>query len=177
MAATVVIIELNGAAPGTPTTKSGGVTRFKNADDATVDTADPLVIPSSGQEYSFQKWLAFSMVGTRPTDNISNLEVYMDGANGFGTGVLLWLTTSSAYVQPVVPTEANDPPIQSFSSTVTMTDAFAFTSGSPRVLNAGGISVTATVVGSLAVFVMEINQTASPGLTNSETITFEYDEI
>ena len=62
MAATVEIQEKNGAG-GTPTNKASGTVRFKNADDATVDTANPLVKPPSGYDYSFEKWLIFNVTG------------------------------------------------------------------------------------------------------------------
>ncbi|KKK62608.1 hypothetical protein LCGC14_3002610, partial [marine sediment metagenome] len=50
MPATVLIEELNGAGQ-TATDKTSGVVRFKNADNAAVDTANPLVIPTANREY------------------------------------------------------------------------------------------------------------------------------
>ena len=47
MAATVQIVEKNGAG-GTQTDKTSGTIRFKNADNATVDTGNPMVKPGAG---------------------------------------------------------------------------------------------------------------------------------
>ena len=84
MAASISIIELNGAAPGTPTDKTSGTVRFKNADDATVDLNDPLVVPTSNREYSYVKALRLRDNGDAYTQ-ISNIRAYTDGA-GFDFG-------------------------------------------------------------------------------------------
>lgn len=67
MAATVQILEKNGAGP-TTTDKTSGTIRFKNADNATVDTGNPMVKPGAGTDYSFEKWLRLNVTGgRRPT--------------------------------------------------------------------------------------------------------------
>ena len=85
MAATVTIVEKNGAG-ATETDKTSGTIRFKNADDSTVDLNDPLVKPSSGTEYSFEKWLQMKVTGGSYSQ-ITDLVAYSDGSNGLGTGV------------------------------------------------------------------------------------------
>ena len=47
MAATVQIVEKNGAG-ATQTDKTSGNIRFKNADNSTVDTSNPMVKPGAG---------------------------------------------------------------------------------------------------------------------------------
>lgn len=173
MAADVNIIEKNGSTP-TPTTtdKTGGTVRFKNADDANVDNNDPLQIPSSGQEYSYEKWLRFNFA-TAPDTEITNLEFYMDGANNYRSGVKLWYATDPSYSTPQVPTESNDPPEHDASP---MSDAFGATSGSPVSLGSGPFTGTGEK-GDHLVAVMEVEPGASPGTLSAETATFEYDEI
>ncbi len=73
MAATVQIVEKNGAG-GTQTDKTSGNIRFKNADNATVDTSNPT--------------------------EITNVKAYMDGANGLGTGVTLYAKAVASYATP-----------------------------------------------------------------------------
>ena len=98
MAATVQIIEKNGAG-GTPTDKTSGQIRFKNADNATVDTANPMVKPGAGTDYSFEKWLRLNVTGGTYTE-ITNIKAYMDGANGLGTGVTLYAKAVASYTTP-----------------------------------------------------------------------------
>lgn len=173
MAATVLIQEKNGAGE-VATNKTAGVVRHKNADNATVDTANPLIKPSSGQEYSYEKWLRLNINGT--FTEVSNLKVYTDGANGLGTGVKLWWATDATYSAPVIPSESLDPPQH---DAVNMTNAFSYTSASPLSLGAGPFDNTGLPkdIGSYLVSVMEIETTAAQGITPSETITFAWDEI
>jgi len=163
MVATVQIVEKNGAG-GTPTDKTSGTIRFKNADDATVDTNDPMVIPGSGTDYSFEKWLRLN-VTVAPDTNISNLKVYTDGANGFGTGVGMHWKAVTAYSTPAEAT-----------ATTGYTDAFTYTSGSALSLGAGPYTGTGEK-GDHLVAIMTVADTATQGSLTAETVTFSYDEI
>jgi len=180
MAANVIINEFNGAPPGGKTDKTSGTIRVKNADDAAVDLNDPLVVPASGQEYSFEKWLRLEIAGGAFTQ-VSNLRAYSDGTNSFGTGVKLWY---AAYMQPVVPSEAADPPQSAAagSPVENMADFFAATQGSPIDLdgiNAGPFTdgSPSEEIGDFLVLVMEVEPAASNGILAAETLTFAYDEI
>ena len=53
MAATMEIHEMSGADTGTD--KTSGTIRFKDADNATVDTNNPLVVPAADTIYSYTK--------------------------------------------------------------------------------------------------------------------------
>ena len=183
MAATVIINEWNGAG-GSKTDKTSGTIRFKNADDAAVNLSDPLVVPGSGQEYSYEKWLRLEITDAGGFTQISNLRAYSDGANGFGTGVKLWYAVTGAYIQPVVPSEAADPPQSAAagSPVENMADFFATSQGSPIDLD--GINVgpftdgsPSESIGDFLVLVMEVEPTASNGVLAAETLTFAYDEI
>ena len=183
MAANVIVNEINGSAPGAKSDKTAGTIRFKNADNADIDLNDPLVVPGSGQEYSFEKWLRLEIAGGAFTQ-ISNLRAYSDGANGFGTGVKLWYAVTGGYIQPVVPSEAADPPQSAAagSPVENMADFFAATQGSPIDLdgiNAGPFTdgSPAEDIGDFLVLVMEVEATASNGVLAAETLTFAYDEI
>ena len=58
MAATVQIVEKNGAG-GTTTDKTSGTIRFKNADNSTVDLVNPMVKPGS---LRMSSWSSAGMV-------------------------------------------------------------------------------------------------------------------
>lgn len=166
MAATVQIVEKNGAG-GTQTDKTSGTVRFKNADNSTVDTNNPMVVPAGGAgnyDYSFEKWLRFNVSGGTYTQ-ITNVKAYTDGANGFGTGVTFWWKAVTAFATPA---EA--------SATTGYTDAFTYTSGAPLTLGAGPFTSTGEK-GDHLVAMLRVEGTASQGVLTSETITFVYDEI
>lgn len=165
MVATVTIGEKNGAG-GTYTDKTSGTIRFKNADNATVDTANPMVIPGAGSDYSFEKWLRLRIGATGPSVQITNLKFYTDGSNGLGTGVLLWAKAVTAFATPAEAT-----------GTAGYTNAFSYTSGSALSLGAGPYSTTNTEIGDHAVMMLEVQSTATQGQTPTETLTFSYDEI
>jgi hypothetical protein len=163
MVATVTIVEKNGAG-ATATDKTSGTIRFKNADDATVNTANPMVVPPSGTDFSFEKWLRLKVTGGTYTD-ISNIRAYMDGANGFGTGIGLYAKAVTAYATPAEAT-----------ATTGYTDAFSYTSGSP--LDLGGDGSTGTgEKGDHLVMMMTVASTASGGMLTAETLTVAWDEI
>jgi hypothetical protein len=161
MVATVQIIEKNGTA-GTPTQKDSGTIRFKNADNAVVNASDPLIIPTSGTEYSYEKWTRLN-VTVAPDNSLSNLKFYTDGANGW-TGVGLHVKAAATYVTPALAT-----------STAGFTNAFTYTSGS--ALDLGTAAVTGTgEKGSHAVMIMTVATSATPGTLTAETATYSYDE-
>jgi len=175
MAADVQIREKNGAGE-TPTDKTSLTVRFKNADDATVDTSDPLVIPTANREYSFEKVLQ-AFFNTAPDTEITNMEAYMDGAKGWEALVKLWGRDLAAYTTPAVPTETNDPPEIPVNGTpVAATDAFSWTSGAPLDLGAGPFSGTGDK-GDYVYLVLEVEIGATQGTLATETFTLRYDEI
>ena len=167
MPATVDIREWNGPTTGpTYTVKTNGTVRFKNADDPNVDTNNPLVVPSSGSDFSFVKWLRLYIGATGPAVEITNLRFYTDGTNDLGTGILLWCKNNASYGGPTEPT-----------STTGYTDAFTYTSASPLNLGAGPYTGTDVDIGDFVEIFAEVQSTASNGQTPTETLTFAYDEI
>ncbi len=164
MPATVQIIEKTGA-EGTGTDKTSGTIRFKNADNATVDLADPLVVPSTpGWDYSFEKWLRLNVTGGSYSQ-ITNVRAYSDGANGMGTGVEVYAKAEASYATPAEAT-----------STSGYTNFFSYTSGSALSLGAGPFTSTGEK-GDHLVMMARVSEAASGGLTPSETLTLAWDEI
>jgi len=163
MAATVQIIEKNGAG-GTGTDKTSGNVRFKRADNATVDLNDPIPVPASGTNYSFNKMLRLNVTGGSYSQ-ITDIEAYSDGANGLGTGVGLFAKATASYAEP---TQA--------SATTGYTDFFTYTSGAALILGAGPFTSTGEK-GDHLDMVATVADTASGGLTPSETLTIAWDEI
>ena len=161
MVATVIINEKNGAGE-TATDKTSGTVRFKNADDATVDTNDPLV-SGAVTDWSFEKWLRLNAAGT--FTQLTNLKFYTDGANGLGANISLWAKAVASFVTPA-----------EGSSSAGYADAFSYDSGSPLSLGAGPYTSTGDV-GNYLVMLMDVATGASQGGTPTETITFAWDEI
>ena len=163
MAATVQIVEKNGAG-GTQTDKTSGTIRFKNADNSTVDTSNPMVKPGAGTDYSFEKWLRFNVSGGTYTE-ISNIKAYSDGANGLGTGIGLYAKAVTAYSTPAEAT-----------ATTGYTSFFTYTSGSALTLGAGPYTSTGEK-GDHLVMIMTVDNTATGGMTPTEASTVGWDEI
>lgn len=182
MPATVNIYEWTSA--GVQTSKTSGTVRFKNANDANVDLNDPLQVPASNREYSFEKWLRLRIDDAGGFTQISNLRAYSDGSNDFGTGIKVWYAVAGAFGVPVVPDETVDPPQSAAAGSPQedMSDFFASSSGSPIDLD--GINTgpftdgsPAEWIGDFLVLVMEVETTAGNGTLPSETLTFAWDEI
>lgn len=177
MVATVLINEWNGSsASPAQTAKQGGTIRFKNADNAVVNTSSRLIIPTSNREYSFGKWIRLE-ISVVPSIDIDNLRAYSDGANGWGVGVKGWYATRGVYATPAVPVETDDPP-KGPNSTVDMTDFFALTSAAPADMDAvnAGPFVSTGDIGDFLALVMEVETSAVQGQTPTETLTWAYDE-
>jgi hypothetical protein len=183
MAATINIREWNGPfATPVKTNKDGTTCRFKSADTPTVNTSNPVIIPGSGQQYSFEKWLRFYIGATPPSSYIENLKFYTDGSGPLDTGVVLWGTPLAAWATPVEPSNANDPPHLGTGGTATTTPAAtAYTAypgtGTAMALSTGTITGTSTDVGSFCVLCLEVNSGASPGVSANDNVTFQYDEV
>ena len=177
MVATVLIREWNGSSSApAQTSKQGGTVRFKNADNAVVNTSSRLIIPASNREYSFGKWLRLE-ISVVPSVDIDNLRAYSDGANGWGVGVKGWYATRSTYATPTIPTETDDPP-KGPNSTVNMTDLFSLISTASADMDAGNSGPFSSTgdIGDWLALVMEVETSAVQGATPTETLTFAYDE-
>jgi hypothetical protein len=166
MAATVEILSYHGASPDAGTDVAGGSVAFKNADNDTVDGLNPIPIPSGADNFSFLKQFRFSD-SVAPDNLIDNLNFYMDGANGMGTGVDLNAVTAAGYTD-VIALGAAD---------VTGTaDAFSYTSGAPLAITGSQSNPTTGAFGSYLKLQMVVANTAGVGNITTENATFEFDE-
>lgn len=163
MAATVQLVEKNGAG-GTTTDKTSGNIRMKKADNSTVDLNNPMVKPPSGSDWSFEKWLRLLVAGGTYSQ-ITNIRFYTDGSSGLGTGVNLWAKAVASYATPAL-----------LTSSAGYANAFTYTSGAPLSLGAGPFTSTGEK-GDHAVLGLEVTSAAAGGLTSSETVTVAWDEI
>jgi hypothetical protein len=168
MAATMEIHEMSGADAGTD--KTSGTIRFKDADNATVDTNNPLVVPAADTIYSYTKKLRAYMEDA-PTTQVSNLRWYSDGTSGFGTGVAVTVKNIGTTFGTQYKTAMADG-----------ADLFGKTSAAP--LDGDGTDAgpfvpadVDTYVGDIIELQMSVASTASHGALTAETLTFAYDEI
>ena len=168
MAATMEIHEMSGADTGTD--KTSGTIRFKDADNATVDTNNPLVVPAADTIYSYTKKLRAYMK-VAPTTQVSNLRWYSDGTSGFGTGVAVTVKNIGTTFGTQYKTAMADG-----------ADLFGKTSAAP--LDGDGTDTgpfvpadVDTYVGDIIELQMSVASTASHGALTAETLTFAYDEI
>jgi len=156
--------------------------RFKQADNATIDTVAPMPIPSAGTEYS--RWKQIYLYATAaPDTQIDNVQIYTDGT-GFGTGITVnvgdeFPTKNSGANTGYDVSDTNE--VMTNHTDITgSTDLFGYTSASTLT---GSISETSNIIVDIGdtsnyfVLQMEVISTASPGDLANETITFAYDEI
>jgi hypothetical protein len=168
MAATVEIHEMSALTTGSD--KTSGTVRFKDADNATVDASNPLIIPAAGSIYSYTKKLR-AYLEDAPAVQIDNLRWYTDGSNGFGTGI-------SVTVKNLGNTwGANYKTLMSGGA-----DLFGYTEGSPLdgdATNVGPFDADDldAYIGDLIELQMAVDSTAAHGALTPETLTLAYDEI
>ena len=167
MAAVMQVHEMSATMTGTD--KTASTVRFKLADNATIDSNDPITIPTGtmGNKRSFVKKLRL-FCETAPSTQIDNLLMYADGANDFGTGV----SVNASNVG--VTWAANATPALADGSDLWGWDA----AGPMNMDSVDTAAITATGYGGdLVAMQMEVATTAGPGELTDETITFSYDEI
>ena len=99
------------------------------------------------------------------TYDVKNVRAYSDGSNGMGTGVALWAKAVASFATPAEAT-----------STSGYTSFFTYTSGSALTLGAGPFTSTGEKADHL-VMMMAVADTASGGMTPTETLTVAWDEI
>lgn len=185
MAATVIIVRLTGAS-GTisETDVTNGSARHKTADNATVDTVNPIPIPASGTNYSY--WVSCQLKATTtPTGTINNLRWYSnDGTNNFGTGVSMKVADASTgadggYRQATGTSGTTGTELTTGNHSGidgTPADAFTKTSASPLTLSGSITNPSTGRFGDVVVTQMAVTSSATAGTSPSETFVFKYDE-
>lgn len=163
--------------------------RFKTADDATIDSNNPVPIPAAGTNYSYWKQI-YLFCDTAPDTQVDNIKFYTDGSN-FGTGITLNVgdqfptknNASDAGYEVATGTggTTGDEVTANHAGISSVSDAFSYTSGSP--LNGPTISEDGSIINAVSetsnylVLQLAVVSTASPGNKTNETLTFQYDEI
>lgn len=98
MAAVIEIRSAHGLNAGNPATQAAvSSIRFKTADNDDADTSNPLVKPTSGTTYSYEKWLKLQ-VTQAPDNSLTNLRFHR--SSGTFTGITDYYGFSDAYQQP-----------------------------------------------------------------------------
>jgi len=165
MAATVVIKSAHGGTDGAPAVENTVTSiRFKTADNDTADTNNPLVKPTSGTNYSFEKWLRLH-VEVAPDNSLSNLRFHRSagtpsqgisdyyGEVSQATGYKVPVGTESIYATTPVPTTAT------------------------ALTNDNGTFTGTGHYGPWIVLQWRIDSTAQPGTQNTLTYRFTFDEV
>lgn len=196
MVATVSVYVDTGGSNGSPGTSTdidalgAPNLQFRTDDTSTVDNAKPIVIPTSGTNYSFTK-SCYLYCDVAPSVQIDNVQIYTDGSSSLGTGVSVKIgdqlptknSASSSGYKVALGTVGTTGTIMTtvYTSVITAsTNFFSFTSASTKALS---ISESGSVINAIGettnyfVLQMEVATTASPGNTANETATIQYDEI
>lgn len=166
MAATVQIISYHGAGAATENTITSSTIRYKQADDDTQDTSNPVPVPTSGTNYSYAKWTKIK-VTSAPTGDITNLRWFSDGVS-WGTGVDLYVGKTATYTQSTAAT------LNSVASVVATT----YVAATPLTINAGTVlsATTGTGTQDYVCTQVRVTTTASAGVTAARAYTYRYDE-
>ena len=161
--------------------------RMKTNDNATIDSVDVIPIPSSGTNYSYWKHI-YMKCATAPSTSVDNVKFYTDGG-GFGVGFTLKVgdetpekthSASPGYELATGTPGTTGTVMTSHANITASTDAFSFTSASPKSLSISEASSQIDAVGETTdylVLQLEVISTASPGDLADETMTIKYDEI
>jgi len=157
--------------------------RFKQADNPTIDSLNPMPITTATTEYSRWKQI-YLYCDTAPNTQVDNIRFFTDGT-GFGTGITVNVANQFPLHSSTVTTGYDVSDANAVMTThtdiTTVTDAFTFTSGSP--LSGPTISEAGSIINAIGettnylVLQMAVTDTASPGNLADETMTFRYDEI
>lgn len=138
--------------------------RFKNANDATIDLNNPMVKPTSGVDYSFEKAMRINCT-VAPSNQISNVRYYFNGNET--TGIDSYHKFTASYTQPV---EVDGTSIAGYTNTANST-YYTWT-------GAGTFTGTGQI-GQLLYLCITVGTGASSGLqaTNSGNLQAVWDEI
>jgi hypothetical protein len=158
--------------------------KFKNADNATIDTNDKLTIPAAGTIYSYWKSIYLKCTANDSSHIINNVKIYSDGSNTLGTGVDLMVGlqfpahTAAGHAGYEVANNANEL-VAEHGGITTSATIFNYNSGAGLTVTIGEASSQIDAVNETTNYVilqMNVASTASPGTTTTETLTFSYDE-
>ncbi len=158
--------------------------RFKQEDDAIINTADAMPIPAAGTNYSYWKQI-YVNCDTAPATSVDNLKFYTDGV-GFGAGIAVKVgdefpTKNSGSDAGYEVADGAVEMVANHGGLTGSTDVFSFTAGGmlvgPTISEAGNIIDAQNETSNYMVFQMEVTNAASAGDLADETFTLQYDEI
>lgn len=161
MAATVNIQSGHSTSPGTFANVSS--VRFKAADNDTADTSNPLVKPTSGTNYSYEKVFKLN-VTVAPDNNLTNLRFHRS-AGSPSTGITEKYgerSIASAYVAPI--------------GTVSTIATSAMVTSATVLTNDNGTFTGTGQYGPFIYVQWQIGTTASAGTQSTLTYRFTFDE-
>jgi hypothetical protein len=198
MAATVVVVELNGGSNGSPgsfttlNTNANGTSRYCNWDNPCIQSlANPCIVPNSNFGYSFWKHHALNLSGTYT--QVSNIRWYTDGAIAwnYGTNANAGLRVgqrasgdngcpTANYTLPggTVANGANfyDASVGHpyFKSGVGATPTYAqnWLAGSPLTIDTGTYGPNASATSKAVVTQVWLSTDATQGVQTADTVTF-----
>jgi hypothetical protein len=171
MAATMDIYEFNGAGP-TGTIKTAATVRFKKADNATVDSNNPLVKPASNYDRSFIKSMRLfcSTAGTGTTTAASP-RFYASGAAGTGIVLYAKATSTATYTQATAAATGTGEASTWVDVSTSYYDSTHF-----LTLGAGGAFTQGNALGNYVEIYMRIDSTVGAGTSSGVTFTISWDE-
>jgi hypothetical protein len=162
--------------------------KMKTADNATIDTVNPIPKPAAGTNYSFWKQV-YLKCSVAPSSQCDNFKWYTDGS-GFGTGIALNIGTetptknhgSNAGYEVATGTtgETGDEMVAAHAGLSGSSDAFGFTAGAPKTVSCSELGSCINAINETTDYIIlqaEVGVSASGGTPNYETVTWQYDEI
>jgi len=200
MVATVSVYYDYGGVDGTPATSvdidplGPPTLRFKNADNATIDTNDKVTIPTAGggPNYSYIKQIYLHC--DNPDGHvITNVKLYSDGTNGYGTGIDLMVglqfptryydAAADVYTGYEVSNNANEM-VTEHGGITSSASIFNYTSASPLAVSINALQSAppgsqidaAHETTNYVCLQANISNTASIESTASETFYWAYTE-
>ena len=173
-----------GGSDATPGTEEESTTvRFKQADDNTIDTNNPIVIPASGTDRSYWKHV-YLFASVAPSTQINNVRFWSDDVNTFGTGVELMVATTTptknSTSQPGYDLAEGTTALTTHGSVSAVASVFGYSSAAPltvTISEAGNVINAISETSDYVIMQMTVESTASSGVLTAETLTFQYDEI
>jgi len=139
MPASCLIRYYTGASPGSASSDITGTTiRYKQADNATLDTFFPLALPATGQTFSWRKSTKVNFT-TTPVTSIVNLRWFMSQTPTSGINFYARVQATGVYVQ------ANSGDINGItgftdtSGNQTTNNASNYTASAPLTVNSGTV--------------------------------------
>lgn len=160
--------------------------RFKRADNATIDTANPVTIPPSGTNRSRWKQI-YLLASGAPDTQVDNVRIHNDGG-GFGTGITvqngIQFPVKTLALDTGYEVSDTDDEIMTGHAEITSSEDFFANHGSlgaalgPITIGeAGAIIDAVNETTHYVVIQMDTISTATPGAKAAETFTYAYDEI